>query len=161
MFFMCTMVSDRRYRPAIYIAVEPSCALINSLARVDNALPTAFIYLHMAGAPSTLDLFDYKPKLVELNGKPCPRFVYTWPAVRVHQGHAPEPEGRCETLLRVCIRLGPIDDRQHPSRFGGRYSRASPPSRPSERRGDHGSCGEIMPPGERRSSWRPRAVVVS
>src|SRR5262245_2330112 len=30
------------------------------------------IYLHMAGAPSTLDLFDYKPKLNELNGKPCP-----------------------------------------------------------------------------------------
>jgi hypothetical protein len=30
------------------------------------------IYLHMAGAPSTLDLFDYKPKLTELNGKACP-----------------------------------------------------------------------------------------
>ena len=30
------------------------------------------IYLHMAGAPSTLDLFDYKPKLNQLNGKPCP-----------------------------------------------------------------------------------------
>ncbi len=30
------------------------------------------IYLHMAGAPSTLDLFDYKPKLNELNGKECP-----------------------------------------------------------------------------------------
>jgi hypothetical protein len=30
------------------------------------------IYLHMAGAPSTLDLFDYKPKLIELNGQPCP-----------------------------------------------------------------------------------------
>jgi hypothetical protein len=30
------------------------------------------IYLHMAGSPSTLDLFDYKPKLIELNGKPCP-----------------------------------------------------------------------------------------
>ena len=26
----------------------------------------------MAGAPSTLDMFDYKPKLNELNGKPCP-----------------------------------------------------------------------------------------
>src|SRR5262249_34724821 len=26
------------------------------------------IYLFMAGAPSHLDLFDYKPKLVELNG---------------------------------------------------------------------------------------------
>ncbi len=30
------------------------------------------IYLHMAGAPSTLDLYDHKPKLNELNGKPCP-----------------------------------------------------------------------------------------
>src|SRR5262245_32548627 len=30
------------------------------------------IYLHMAGAPSTLDLFDHKPKLNELNGKLCP-----------------------------------------------------------------------------------------
>lgn len=30
------------------------------------------IYLHMAGAPSQLELFDYKPTLNELNGKPCP-----------------------------------------------------------------------------------------
>ena len=30
------------------------------------------IYLHMAGAPSTLDMFDYKPKLNELNGQFCP-----------------------------------------------------------------------------------------
>ena len=30
------------------------------------------IYLHMAGAPSTLDLFDPKPKLQEMNGKVCP-----------------------------------------------------------------------------------------
>jgi hypothetical protein len=30
------------------------------------------IYLHMAGAPSTLDLFDYKPALNKLNGQPCP-----------------------------------------------------------------------------------------
>src|SRR5437660_3903536 len=34
------------------------------------------IYLHMAGAPSQLDLFDYKPRLVELNGKPCPESLY-------------------------------------------------------------------------------------
>src|SRR5947207_1718693 len=32
----------------------------------------SIIYLHMAGAPSTLDLFDYKPKLNQLNGQPCP-----------------------------------------------------------------------------------------
>ncbi|HZQ47270.1 MAG TPA: DUF1501 domain-containing protein, partial [Verrucomicrobiae bacterium] len=30
------------------------------------------IYMFMEGAPSQLDLFDYKPKLVELNMKPCP-----------------------------------------------------------------------------------------
>ena len=30
------------------------------------------IYLHLSGAPPTLDMFDYKPKLVELNMKPCP-----------------------------------------------------------------------------------------
>jgi hypothetical protein len=30
------------------------------------------IYLFMAGAPSQLELFDYKPKLVEYDGKPMP-----------------------------------------------------------------------------------------
>jgi uncharacterized protein DUF1501 len=34
------------------------------------------IYLHMAGAPSQLDLFDYKPKLVEFNGKDCPESLF-------------------------------------------------------------------------------------
>jgi hypothetical protein len=34
------------------------------------------IYLHMAGAPSCLDLFDYKPKLIELNNQPCPESLY-------------------------------------------------------------------------------------
>jgi hypothetical protein len=30
------------------------------------------IYLFMAGGPSCVDLFDYKPKLREMNGQPCP-----------------------------------------------------------------------------------------
>lgn len=30
------------------------------------------IYLHMAGSPSQLELFDYKPELVARNGQPCP-----------------------------------------------------------------------------------------
>jgi len=33
------------------------------------------IYLFMAGAPSQLELFDYKPKLKELEGKPLPESV--------------------------------------------------------------------------------------
>jgi hypothetical protein len=31
------------------------------------------IYLHMAGSPSQLELFDYKPELAKLNGKDCPK----------------------------------------------------------------------------------------
>jgi len=39
--------------------------------------PTAkrVIYLFMAGAPSQLDLYDYKPKLTELEGQPIPPSV--------------------------------------------------------------------------------------
>ena len=31
------------------------------------------IYLHMVGAPSQLELFDYKPVLQKHNGEPCPK----------------------------------------------------------------------------------------
>tara|TARA_R110002096_G_scaffold426410_1_gene636081 strand:+ start:596 stop:2104 length:1509 start_codon:yes stop_codon:yes gene_type:complete len=31
------------------------------------------IYLHMIGAPSQLELFDYKPDLKKLDGQPCPQ----------------------------------------------------------------------------------------
>lgn len=31
------------------------------------------IYLHMAGAPSQLELFDYKPELMKLHNQPCPQ----------------------------------------------------------------------------------------
>ncbi len=31
------------------------------------------IYLHMAGAPSQLELFDYKPDLIKLDGEDCPQ----------------------------------------------------------------------------------------
>src|SRR5450432_1367492 len=31
------------------------------------------IYLHMAGAPSQLELFDYKPELMKLDGQDCPK----------------------------------------------------------------------------------------
>ena len=33
----------------------------------------AVIYLHMAGAPSQLELFDYKPELMKLDGQDCPQ----------------------------------------------------------------------------------------
>src|SRR5437867_7666283 len=48
---------------------------ISPLAPKRPMLPAqakSIIYLHASGAPPTLDLFDYKPRLVELNMKPCP-----------------------------------------------------------------------------------------
>ena len=60
---------------------RPGSARAN-IAQTDNALalrPPHFapraksvIYLHMSGAPPSLDLFDWKPKLAELHLKPCP-----------------------------------------------------------------------------------------
>ena len=44
------------------------------------------IYLFMAGGPSQLELFDYKPKLVELNGQPIPDSYHRRQALRLH-GH--------------------------------------------------------------------------
>jgi Protein of unknown function (DUF1501) len=75
-------------------------ALLNGEARTDQpqdpANPLAprpphyaakakrVIYLHMAGSPSQLDIFDYKPELVRRNGEDCPqeflqgrRFAFT------------------------------------------------------------------------------------
>jgi hypothetical protein len=52
---------------------------VNPLApRAPHFAPKAkrVIYLHMAGSPSQLDLFDYKPKLIEMNGKPCPESLF-------------------------------------------------------------------------------------
>ncbi len=44
------------------------------------------IFLHMAGGPSQLELFDHKPKLNELDGQVIPAVVREEPAVRLHQG---------------------------------------------------------------------------
>jgi hypothetical protein len=46
----------------------------NKLAKIAQFAPKAkrVIFLHMAGAPSQLELFDYKPKLYDLDGQSCP-----------------------------------------------------------------------------------------
>jgi uncharacterized protein (DUF1501 family) len=56
-------------------AAPPAAAADDPLAPRPRHFPARarhIIYLHMAGAPSTLDLFDYKPRLNELTGQPCP-----------------------------------------------------------------------------------------
>jgi hypothetical protein len=58
-------------------------SLLNADTKVPGALRTlhhapkakSIIFLFMAGGPSQLDLFDYKPKLVEYDGQPCPEHL--------------------------------------------------------------------------------------
>jgi hypothetical protein len=68
-------------------ADPPGPAAVNPLApRPSHFAGRAknVIYLHMAGSPPHLDLFDYKPELVQHSGEPCPesflrgrRFAFT------------------------------------------------------------------------------------
>ena len=53
-------------------------SLLGEGGRGDEGRPKAkhVIHLFMAGAPSQLDLFDYKPELVKLEGQPLPPSVY-------------------------------------------------------------------------------------
>jgi hypothetical protein len=62
-------------------------AVVNPLApKQPHFAPKAkrVIYLHLTGSPPHLDLYDYKPQLVKLDGQPCPdeflkgkRFAFT------------------------------------------------------------------------------------
>src|SRR6185369_16488376 len=77
------------------------------------------IYIHMAGSPSHLDLFDPKPKLVELNGKPCPDSLYKKERFAFIKGvpkmlgspHKFKKYGRCEMELSELLpKIGGVAD---------------------------------------------------
>ncbi len=58
---------------------NPATAAAGPLAIKPPMFPArakSIIYLHMAGAPPSLDLFDYKPKLKELHMQPCPESLF-------------------------------------------------------------------------------------
>jgi hypothetical protein len=63
-----------------FLGQAVSCLGAAALAslRADGAIPARaatakrVIFLHMAGGPSQLELFDYKPTLRKLDGHPCP-----------------------------------------------------------------------------------------
>ncbi|MDP3071063.1 MAG: DUF1501 domain-containing protein [Opitutaceae bacterium] len=68
---LASMLSERR----AFGAPAPG-ALPNPMApKPGHFAPRAknIIYLFMAGGPSQLELFDHKPKLIELNGQPVPQ----------------------------------------------------------------------------------------
>jgi hypothetical protein len=53
---------------------NPGDAQPRFTSRLPHFAPRAkrIVYMHMAGSPPQQDLFDYKPRLAELDGKPCP-----------------------------------------------------------------------------------------
>ena len=64
---LASLLNDRLFAagPGLEIPLAP---------KAPHFAPKAknIIYLHMAGAPSQLDLLDYKPKLNELNNQKIP-----------------------------------------------------------------------------------------
>jgi hypothetical protein len=61
------------------LVTDDSPGIVRDLNRPFETLPPHFapkaksvIFLHMAGAPSQLELFDYKPALQQLDGQNCP-----------------------------------------------------------------------------------------
>ena len=67
---LASLLSDQK------VLAAPTTKLVNPLEPKPGHLPARaknIIYLFMAGGPSQLELFDYKPKLIELNGKPIPQ----------------------------------------------------------------------------------------
>ena len=71
---------DPRRRPA-------ACAPTNPLAARPGHFPArakSVIYLFMAGGPSQLELFDYKPRLQEYSGQPIPDSFIRGSPVRIH-----------------------------------------------------------------------------
>lgn len=69
------------------------------------------IYLHMTGSPPNLDLFDYKPKLIELDGQDAPasvlqgrEFAFTTGVPKLlGTKHAFEKSGQSGMLLSDCL----------------------------------------------------------
>ncbi len=62
---------------ATRVFADDSAPLAGNFPQPPHHAPRAkrVIYLFMAGAPSQLDLFDYKPKLAKLEGQPIPPSV--------------------------------------------------------------------------------------
>src|SRR3982750_2321999 len=63
----CTSKSSRNN-----VVFDPAHPLLPKLPHFAGKAKSV-IYLHMAGAPSQLELFDYKPELMKLNGQDCPQ----------------------------------------------------------------------------------------
>ncbi|MBL7698507.1 MAG: DUF1501 domain-containing protein [Chitinophagaceae bacterium] len=58
--------------PANEVSFDPAHPLMPKVPHFAGQARSV-IYLHMAGAPSQLELFDYKPELMKMDGQDCPK----------------------------------------------------------------------------------------
>lgn len=70
-FGSCNWGSSPAEMPATRIAFDPAHPLLPKAPPFPGKAKSV-IYLHMAGAPSQLELFDYKPELMKMDGQDCP-----------------------------------------------------------------------------------------
>ena len=122
-------------------AFAPPTGAVNPLApRRRTSPPKAkrVIHLFMAGAPSQLDLFDYKPELAQARRQAAPAVGHRRPALRLH----PARRGRARAAVQVRqarpVRRGALRDAAAPREGRGRHlpssSRSTPTSSTTPRR---------------------------
>ena len=69
---LLAVVGSKPSHPIADNSFDPAHPLMPKVAPVCRQRPRSVIYLHMAGAPSQLELFDYKPELMKMDGQDCP-----------------------------------------------------------------------------------------
>ena len=94
-----------RSKAASSIAFDPAHPLLpKSPPFVGKA--RSVIYLHMAGAPSQLELFDYKPELAKMDGQDCPPIISGRKTICFYKRCAQDvgPAGKvCSTWPKRCM----------------------------------------------------------
>src|SRR6478736_3530429 len=69
---LATLFGCSQKQSTTQIAFDPAHPLAPKLPPFPGKAKSV-IYLHMAGAPSQLELFDYKPELMKMDGQLCPQ----------------------------------------------------------------------------------------
>jgi hypothetical protein len=61
--------------------------LLEPRAFAPRARAKRVIYIHLAGSPSTLEMFDWKPRLKQMHGQPCPDSLLAGERFAFIKGH--------------------------------------------------------------------------
>src|SRR5881392_1860668 len=104
-------------RDGLVASLTPSTKRFGGLPGLPHFAPKAkrVIYLFMNGAPTHVELFDYKPKLKEMHGKPAPESSFAGKRFSTMTGN---PQGK--------LLLGPVEPFQQHGQSGAWVSKFLP-----------------------------------